>query len=98
MGEREHQAGFFCEFGVFDAVGKNATKYRRINGSDLRDEFWMLCGDPALYKFNECLRLGDNFLRFGVSSHRGLIVVDDIALASAGIKKIEGGGGGRAKC
>jgi len=27
-----------------------------------------------------------------------LIVVDDIARASAGIKKIEGGGGGRAKC
>ncbi len=57
----------------------------------------MVCCNPTLYEFKECLRLCNYLFRFRVCSHRGVVIINNIALSPARLKNIERAGSGRAK-
>ena len=73
------------------------TKARAARGIRSRNELGMVCCDPLLDKFEECLGLSNNLFRFGLCSYERMVVINDISFPSAGFKEIERSDGRRAK-
>jgi hypothetical protein len=63
------------------------TKARAPRGIQSRNELGMVCCDPLLDKFEECLGLSNNLFRFGLCSYERTVVINDISLPSAGFKE-----------
>jgi len=48
----------------------------------------MVCRDPFVDKLEKYLGLRNNLFRFGLCSHEGMVVINDISFASKGFKEI----------
>lgn len=57
----------------------------------------MIRGDPKFDELNEILRFRQDLLRLSVGGNRGVVIIDHVALAAAGLEEIERLGGGRSK-